>query len=178
MTETLPPLTVRVDRAGVIAARKRERRIAIIGGSVEFVVAAAMIAGALWITAQGATFDGFGVIFLGILALGSALFGGALLGSLRKKGAEYWNAEGLPEVAFVVHGAGVTITNPESSETIEAPWASVKAFDAKRLYSRFRFAPGVVEAKYRNQFAFGRATLDQDAATIRRALTALSGRPF
>jgi type IV secretory pathway TrbD component len=178
MTEAQPPLIVRIDRERVRAARARERRILVIGATIEFVVTAGIVAAAIWITANSATFDWFVIGFLGVLAVGSALFAISLLSPLRKKGSDYWNAGGLPDVAFVVHGDGVTITNPETNTTFEAPWAKLKAFEVKRLHTRFVFEPGVVDKKYRDQFWFGRATLDQDAATIRRALHALSGRAY
>lgn len=178
MTEAQPPLIVRIDRERVRAARARERRILVIGATIEFVVTAGIVAAAIWITANSATFDWFVIGFLGVLAVGSALFAISLLSPLRTKGPDYWNAEGLPDVAFVVHGDGVTITNPETNTTFDAPWAKLKAFEVRRLHTRFVFEPGVVEAKYRNQFWFGRVTLDQDAATIRRALHALSGRAY
>lgn len=140
MTEAQPPLVVRIDRGRVRTARARERRILIIGASIELVVAAGIVAAAIWISANSMAFDWFVIGFLGILAVGTVLFAISLLASLRKKGADYWNADGLPDVAFVAHGDGVTISNPETNTTFDAPWSTLKAFEIKRLHTKSVFA--------------------------------------
>ena len=185
MTEARPPLTVRIDRPRVLAARTREKRIVLFGGIVQVALGAVATIGVGFLAGQLASFSSealggslFTLGFGGAVALGLVALGAVGLLSIRRKGADYWNAEGLPDIAFVVHDRGVSIHNPETGGVFEVPWAKLVAFDVKRLHVRFRFAPGTIDAKYHDQFWFGRATLDHDNETIRTALRTLSGREY
>ncbi|MGV8885990.1 MAG: hypothetical protein ACOH1T_10460 [Microbacteriaceae bacterium] len=150
----------------------------IVSGTIEVALGLAVAALAVWMSSSSIAADPAALVFLAILALGSVVFGLYLLNSVRAKAPGYWSSRNLPDIAFEAHHDGISLHDPETDGVIEVPWRAITAIDATRLFLRFRFTPGTLEAKYRNQFLCGRSTLDQDAATIRRAATALSGREY
>jgi hypothetical protein len=179
MTESLPPLVVRVDREELVRLRRKARRLLLATAIGSIVVGVLLIA---MISIQLVSGIGVGPLaFLLLLASAySLVYGGYLFGVVTMR-QEFWSGEDTGDIAFTMSSNGVEFTFPRGlnlgvpygTSTVTAPWESVLSVTTNKRMLVFTTAPGTLPAKMRNAARYGLPVLTESPDTVRAAERAL-----
>jgi hypothetical protein len=178
MTESLPPLVVRVDREELVRLRRKARRLLLATAIGSVVVGVLLIA-----MSSIQLVSGIGVgplAFLLLLASAySLVYGGYLFGVVTMR-QEFWSGDDTGDIAFTLSSSGVEFTFPRGlnlglpygTSTVTAPWESVLSVTTNKRMLVFTTA-GTLPAKMRNAARYGLPILTESPDTVRAAERAL-----